>query len=924
MRHILLVFLFFCPFFGFSQELPPLIKYGTTTYEAGNQNWMITQDENHYIYFANNEGLLEFNGSKWKLYPSETILRSVKAVGDKIYSGCYMDFGYWSRQKNGLLRYTSLSQSVKEKIFDDSQFWNIISYDKYILFQSLNQIFIYHTEAQTFRVISSEETINKIFRTGQSVYCQIMGKGLFEIRNEKDVLVSDAPFVKETRIVNLYKTENELLLYTQLEGFYKLKDNQVEAVITNLPSVNIYSSLFLENGYFVVGTVSDGIFILNENNEIQYHICQENGLSNNTALSLYEDADQNLWVGLDNGINCINLNSPVRSFFDNTGILGTVYASMLFEDKLYIGTNQGLFYKEQNSSEKFRFIKETKGQVWALFVSDGTLFCGHDSGTFVVNGASAYRIFSESGTWKFLKTKNESLILQGNYYGISVLEKQNGKWTFRNKIDKFDYSSRYFEILEKDIYVSHEYKGVFRFSVDDDFRQATALTTFETPQKGKNAGLCYFDNAIFYASKDGVFRFDPKTKQFEKHLFLSKIIEGENYTSGKLITDTSGNMWVFTKDCINYFSPVTFDGSLKHNSIPIPYSLSKSMSGYENITQISEKNYLIGTTDGYYIINTESTSHNNHKVFLTDITTQKFNEQPCFVNLQSKGLFKHNENNISFSFTIPEYSKYNDAEYSYLLEGFQKEWSSWNRESFVFFKNLPHGEYTFKLKAKIGDMMIQNMPEYSFSIKKPWYITNFAVILYVVLFFVLAYFINKAYKNYYHRQKEKLIQENLRIIEIKELENEQNLMKMKNEQLRQDIESKTRELAASTMNLIRKNEILGAIKDDLKKSDTSDRNIKSVISVINNNINEEDTWNLFEEAFNKADKDFLKKIKEIHPSLTPNDLRLCAYLRMNLSSKEIAPLLNISVRSVEIKRYRLRKKMELPHENSLVEYILLI
>jgi DNA-binding CsgD family transcriptional regulator len=81
---------------------------------------------------------------------------------------------------------------------------------------------------------------------------------------------------------------------------------------------------------------------------------------------------------------------------------------------------------------------------------------------------------------------------------------------------------------------------------------------------------------------------------------------------------------------------------------------------------------------------------------------------------------------------------------------------------------------------------------------------------------------------------------------------------------------------------------------------------------------------MFQEAFNNADSDFLKKVKSLRTTLSPNDLRLCAYLRLNLSSKEIAPLLNISVRSVEIKRYRLRKKMDLPHEDSLVEYILKI
>ena len=125
------------------------------------------------------------------------------------------------------------------------------------------------------------------------------------------------------------------------------------------------------------------------------------------------------------------------------------------------------------------------------------------------------------------------------------------------------------------------------------------------------------------------------------------------------------------------------------------------------------------------------------------------------------------------------------------------------------------------------------------------------------------------------------------------------------------------------MNIINKNELLKTIKDELTtvKDET---NIKPVIKIIDKNIANTGDWELFQEAFDNADSDFLKKVKSLHNSLSPKDLRLCAYLRLNLSSKEIAPLLNISVRSVEIKRYRLRKKIGLPHENSLVEYILQI
>ena len=123
------------------------------------------------------------------------------------------------------------------------------------------------------------------------------------------------------------------------------------------------------------------------------------------------------------------------------------------------------------------------------------------------------------------------------------------------------------------------------------------------------------------------------------------------------------------------------------------------------------------------------------------------------------------------------------------------------------------------------------------------------------------------------------------------------------------------------MSIIKKNEFLNSIKDKLKKSDENPQ-IKSVIRTIDRNINNVDDWKFFENAFNNADKDFLKNVKEKHPDLSANDLRLCAYLRLNLSSKEIAPLLNISVRSVEVKRYRLRKKMNLAHEAGLTEYII--
>jgi DNA-binding CsgD family transcriptional regulator len=473
--------------------------------------------------------------------------------------------------------------------------------------------------------------------------------------------------------------------------------------------------------------------------------------------------------------------------------------------------------------------------------------------------------------------------------------------------------------------VSPEYQGVFRFTLDESLFKTNKFITSKSPTKGKNASLVKFNNQIYYAFKDGILKLNPKSNEFEKDKLLSSVFENDEYTSGKMIVDNSNKIWLFSKNYIHYFTLSKLSSDLKQNNIPIPAALTNSMSGFENINQISNYGYLIGTTDGYYTININDLSFKNYTVSISNVSVNKLNEPSFFAPITEDGEFKYAENNITINYTVPEYNKYINAEYQFLLEGVQEEWSEWNAKSSVNFKNLSPGEYTFKVRAKIANSSPENMATYTFVILKPWYATNFAIVFYLIVIFVLAHFINKAYKNYYHNQREKLIEENNLLLEIKELENSQELMKIKNEQLSQDVDNKNKELAVSTMSLIKKNELLSLIKEDLKNtSEESNNSIKSVIKNITKNISEEDSWTVFKEAFDNADKDFLKKVKLAHPSLTPNDLRLCAYLRLNLSSKEVAPLINISVRSVEIKRYRLRKKMELPHEQGLVEYILSI
>lgn len=922
------------PFFVVAQELSPIVKYNSATYNAGNQNWMVSQDSKRFMFFANNEGLLEFNGSVWTLHPSpnETIIRSVKVVGDRVYTGCYMEFGYWTRETNNQLKYHSLSSKIKSSIADDEQFWNIFSYEHWVIFQSLNQIHIYDSKTGKFSIIAPKNSILKSFQANNSIYYQVANEGLYEIENGKAKLISNNPITLNNKLVAIFSADDGLLLQTQRNGFFTFINGNFAPFFSDADDQIITSSVYscqqLSDKGFAIGTVSNGVFILSNTGKLRYHITQDNGLSNNTVLSMFEDADENLWIGLDNGINCINLQSPIRSYSDKTGFLGTVYTSLLFDGKLYIGTNQGLFYKTYNSNESFQFIKNTKGQVWSLFENQGTIFCGHDSGTFIIKDTNATPIFTQSGTWGFVKIPGrEDLLLQGNYYGISVLQKVNHQWKFRNKISKFDYSAKHFEVSnDREVYISHEYKGVFRFQLNENFTNCSSLAMLETPKKGKNASLIKFNGTIYYASKEGIYSLNQATKTFTKDKNLSAIFEKDEYTSGKLIADSSNKMWLFSKNYIHYFTLSKIGNELKKNTIPIPLSLTGAMLGYENITRLSNSIYLIGTTDGYYTINLNDLKFKSNSVSITSVTINKLDQKPSSCAVKEKSEFKYDENSIVINYTVPEYNKYIYTEYQYILEGLQEDWTSWSAKTSANFKNLPPGDYTFKVRAKMANSNPKNMATYYFTITKPWYATTLAVIIYFILGILLTLYIHKAYEEYYRKNEQKLIEENNLLLEIKELENKQHLMKLKNEQLSSDVDSKSRELAVSSMSLMKKNELLALIKDDLKRSswNNDEKSIKSVIKTINESISGDNSWAIFKDAFNSADNDFLKIIKQSHPSLTPNDLRLCAYLRLNLSSKEIAPLLNISVRSVEVKRYRLRKKMDLQHETSVVEYILSI
>lgn len=908
------------------QELPPIQSFTPEDYNAENQVWSITQALNKEIYFANNSGVLEFNGAKWtlNLSPNGTNVRSVKVIKDKIYTGLQLNFGYWKKDNTGKLVYTSISDSYKEGLHEDESFWNIIEHKEWVLFQSLSNIYIYNTLTDEISVIKSDSKIEKLFKVEDHLYFQEIGKGLYTIDNGQKKLVYTNDLFVSQKIVNIFNFPNRLLVLTEKSGFYWIQGNSYTPweipANSKLIKESIFSAIQLKNGDFGLGTISNGFIYLFKNGQINYHINKQNGLNNNTVLNIFEDQSNNLWLALDNGINLINPNSPFKLYKNTSGTLGTVYTSSLHDDFLYVGTNQGLFFKKYDSNSPLKLVKGTEGQVWKLKVIDNVLFCGHNIGTLTINKGIPTLISNHQGAWDFQQV-NPSTIIQGNYDGMYVLKKENEKWVLKNKLKGFNISSRFFDLIESNtIMVLNNTSGFYYLNVDNEF------STIKSIKKDSIIPLDTYSNIKTFANQVhlGAYTYKPQSKTFERDsLFVQFLGQNFNYNTLFYKDEKNNRLFFFTNEHLNYIEPSKLSSDLYFTKIPLNRDFRKVTLGFDNITLLEDQKYLIGTTDGYITINL--TNFNKQKVEdleLFEVAISKVKGEKIPISISENPSIENLFNTIHFSYSSPHYNILSNVSYQYKLEGLTEDWSDWENSNQVSFENLNGGDYVFKVRAKINDQISTRPVSFSFSVKRVWYATNAMIFVYALSLFVLLFLVQNLTRRYYKTKQKKLLEKAQRENALIELKNKQELMKLRNQKLRFDIKTKNKELATSTMSIIRKNEFLNEIKKQL--NELNNPNNSKVVKTIDKHLNNTDDWKMFQEAFNNADKDFIKKLKSLHPTLTPNDLRICAYLRLNLSSKEIAPLLNISPKSVEVKRYRLRKKMNLDHSKSLANYILSI
>ncbi len=925
-----------------SQHQYVVVHYGADEYGGGNQNWSVASDSLGRKFVANNDGLLVIDGSGPVVYsyPGNTILRSVAVKGNRVYTGSFEAFGYWTESGRGNWAYQSLEHLAGRENFRNEEIWRIEQLNDMVYFQSFGNIFVY--DGQTIRRLTLPGSVLFLMKAGKRLFVQRIKGSLYELVDDSLRHIPGSERFSNTEVKTVLEHNNgSLIIGTSTEGLFLLdSSNTIEEWKTEADE--LLTSFNLNNGvrmgsHYAFGTILKGIVVIDRQGKLLHHIQTGNGLQNNTILSVEADAAGNLWAGLDSGIDYIWLNAPVEVYRDEDYETGSVYTAAHFDGKLYIGTNQGIYVYDEGYDgflHRTGFLEGSQGQVWFLKVIDGMLYCGLNHGTFAYDGRKFQQVSNIYGGYNLRKLifNGTERMLQSTYNELIEFTRQGGLWKAGKLLAGWNAPVR---IMETDqsgrIFLGHAVSGLY---LAEPSAALDSIVSYDLI--GNNYGLPHqvnhvfnIDGRIVVPSPMGFYQWDALSARFVPANVLNQQL-GNFARAVRIIPANPHRYWLILPTEAALFEVRLGKVRMLYRLIYQQYGL-KLIKGYENIIPLSDHSFLICMEDGFALLRTDDRQADELQpsVFI----------QAVFSNLQ--GRYKFFESGTKASrFYVPfslntasfRFAVQGDTEptrmFQWMLEGIDNDWHDWSSRTIAEYSRLPHGNYTLKVRTHDRSGFFSQEAIVQFRIRPPWYLSWFAYLAYAMLSVAFVFLLQANHRRKQLKKREIALREENDRIRARNEQAEAELIRLNNEKLQSEVVTKTMELAKNTMAMIRKNELLIDIREELAGQKEQlgtrypDKFHNRIIKLIESGLNSEHDWEMFEHLFDQAHENFFRRLKASYPDLTASDFRLCAYLRMNLSSKEIAPLLNISVRGVEEKRYRLRKKLNLKPEHNLTEFII--
>ncbi|BDD02253.1 triple tyrosine motif-containing protein [Persicobacter psychrovividus] len=898
---------------------PKITVFSKTDYQAENQNWDIDQSDQGTVYIANTLGLLQYDGEDWQLYETRNMLRSVHCKADTIYVGGNEMMGYFLEKDlaSGFHPLTRISTDI----------WKIYSLGERVIFQAFNRIYFVDAEGHIgFERIKDGSTTTYSYPIGQEIYYQ---------KNHGELLSSNLDGLQQSlsadgaldnyQVTFIEKLgADKMLLATQDHGLFYFSNGQATPIDNQLnellKKLRINKVLRIGAQQYAFGTMSGGVIIGDLKGHISQQINTQKGLPNNRVHGLMY-RDDLLWICTDNGIALLDLDAPIYFYHDQNHQLGSVYDIAYFEGYYYVGSNQGLFYfkPQQNPiNTTIHKVEGSDGQVWNLSLIGEDLLCGHNTGTYTIKNHQMKKISDVAGGYQFLESKaHPGMLYQSTYHSVAVYKKIRQQWVFQKSLEHLSGVTRDLaELPDGRIVVTGFSKKANVITLNetgDAIVKMQDLMHQKALRKAHHLRVFSRGNHVLVSSKDTAISFpaDPATDEAD-----ASLLSGISYFSPKIdhyrLISKNKNLSLFDEQ----------DNSI----IELPYYIQvlgqQFIHNYEQVSVLPNNQFGLSLSEGFAILDLRSLLSYRQKTKRTQITAVTFSD-----DRSGERLPRENYSAVPYKFNTFEvrFSAFNfsdAATYQYKLVGYHDKWQNNGNANEYKIQNLPVGTYSFKVR-NTADGRISKI---DFRIRPPFYWSKYAIGIYVILQLMLIFSGMRWYKVKLKKQKmEALKKERSRLNKLRTLNNER-MLELEAKQLKVEIDDKTKELSKLLLESEKKKEVIESVKHEISNIREQNRfvqkkDIDRLDRIIDKNFDEKKDWLVFESAFSETHAYFFKKLKTKHPRLTDEDLRLCAYIKVNLTTKELASIFNITHRSMELKRYRLKKKMELPKEVDLKTYI---
>ncbi|MFN3800174.1 hypothetical protein [Belliella pelovolcani] len=834
--------------------------------------------------------------------------------------------------------------------------WDIHELQGKLIFRTFKQLMLYDNNKVT--ILPADQTFDFSGTTAQELFINDQSiLKILDVQKLKYREILDIEEIGNEEIVSIiegYEPNYPYLLITKQGSIYglNLETNQVSFRKRMLPisASNLITSVIKsKKGKYYFGTLNTNLLEASiENEELEISQTFTNNQSQ-TVLNVFESKKGNLWSLLNNGLDFIELASSFSTIFNKA----SVYDAAMNESEFIIATNQGVYFSSHSQNQPslkrhvFQSTKGLEGQAWSIQSFQNSTLISHDKGLFSYHKNGNYtKIKGVSGVWKTVPirgTKNNYLVC--TYEGLYLMENDPNSNTFFivKKIEGFTESSR--DILQSKsdpsvFWVCHGYKGVYKLRFNEGFDKVIGIDHFKD-QNGLpshySVNVFEFDDKEIFTTNHGIYTYDESKNAFKAFDKLNKILDTK--LNVRFIQKFDDKIWFVQDDEAGYIEldsrgePVS--GLNKSIFLNIKGEFNRSM---ELVLPINSNQVLMGTRTGLFVydINQDNSEKSIKNLFFRKISyqTPKGEKLASITEDNNRINIPNDASNIKVLFAAPSFAGSKNTQFSYLLEGMNSTWTVWESKPSLELNFLKGGRYNLNVKARNQFGEETEVGKIQFYIEPKWFQTKWFYGLMLIFSVTTLYIIYHLINRKISREKEKTRkeeEEKSKVLELKiqqlNLENEKRQIEKDKEILEEDVVFKSKELANYTMLLVNKKDLLQELKGELDiiKTSITNEKIKSKLGKlqhrIETNLSNEEHLRVFDANFERVHQQFFDELKAAFPFLNAKDLRLCAFVKMNLTNKEIATILNISVRGVETARYRLRKRLSLSHDVNMAEFL---